>query len=215
MTQQHNEIGFKAVQIFRDQTLGIGAFGKVCRAKCDSLDCAAKLLHETLFNANAERLVAKWMEHRLPIRRFEMEGQFLNMIKHPNIIQYLGMYQDPSSGLPVLLMELMDYSLTSYLETLLYVESGVPFHIQINTCHDVTLALSFLHSNGIHRELSGKKVLLSGQPNVRAKVTGSGMASLSQRSPRQCSYLTFTMCPGTDAYMPPEAIKDNPTYTEN
>ena len=22
------------------------------------------------------------------------------------------------------------------------------------------------------------------------------------------------MCPGTDAYMPPEAIKDNPTYTK-
>ena len=215
MTQQHNEIGFKSVQLFRDQTLGIGAFGKVCRAKCDNLDCAAKLLHETLFDANAEQLVAKWMEHRLPIRRFEMECQFLNMIKHPNIIQYLGMYQDPSSGLPVLLMELMDCSLTSYLETSLYVESGVPFHIQINICHDVTLALSFLHSNGIiHRDLSGNNVLLSGQPNVRAKVTDFGMASLSQRNPRRCSYLTFTMCPGTDVYMPPEAVKDNPTYTE-
>ena len=118
MTQLHSEIGFKAVHLFKDQTLGIGAYGKVCRAKCDNLDCAAKLLHETLFDANAELLVAHThKEHRLPVRRFEKECQFLNMIKHPNIIQYLGMYQDPASGLAVLLMELMDCSLTSYLLT--------------------------------------------------------------------------------------------------
>ena len=216
MTQLHSEIGFKAVHLFKDQTLGIGAYGKVCRAKCDNLDCAAKLLHETLFDANAELLVAHThKEHRLPVRRFEKECQFLNMIKHPNIIQYLGMYQDPASGLAVLLMELMDCSLTSYLETSMYVESGVSFHIQVNVCHDIILALSFLHSNGIiHRDLSGNNVLLSGQPNVRAKVTDFGMASLSdQLNPRQ-SYLSYTMCPGTDAYMPPEAVKDNPTYTE-
>ena len=30
----------------------------------------------------------------------------------------------------------------------------------------------------------------------------------------QTSYLTYTMCPGTDAYMPPEAVKDNPIYTK-
>ena len=216
MTQQHSEIGFKSVQLFKDQTLGIGAYGKVCRAKCDNLDCAAKLLHETLFDTNAEQLVARTnKEHRLPIRRFEKECQFLNMIKHPNIIQYLGMFQDPSSGLAVLLMELMECSLTSYLETSSNVETGMPFHIQINVCHDITLALSFLHSNGIiHRDLSGNNVLLSGQPNVRAKVTDFGMASLcDQLSPRQ-SYLTYTMCPGTDAYMPPEAVKDNSIYTE-
>ena len=216
MAQQYKEVGFKAVQLFKDQTLGIGAYGKVCRARCDNLDCAAKLLHETLFDANAERLVTHRREHRLPVRRFEKECQFLNVIKHPNIIQYLGMYQDPSSGLAVLLMELMDCSLTGYLETSMYVESGVPFHIQVNICHDITLALSFLHSNGIiHRDLSGNNVLLSGQPNVRAKVTDFGMVSLSdQLSPRQTSYLTYTLCPGTDAYMPPEAVKDNPIYTK-
>ena len=217
MAQLHSsDIGFKAVHLFKDQTLGIGAFGKVCRAKCDNLDCAAKLLHETLFDINAEQLVAHtYKENRLPVRRFEKECQFLNMIKHPNIIQYLGMYQDPSSGLAVLLMELMDCNLTSYLETPIFVESEVPFYIQVNVCHDITLALSFLHSNGIiHRDLSGNNVLLSGQPNVKAKVTDFGMASLSdQLNPRQ-TYLSYTMCPGTDAYMPPEAVKDNPTYTE-
>ena len=215
-TRHINEIGFKEVQLFKDQTLGIGAYGKVCRARCDNLDCAAKLLHETLFDRSAERLVSLHKEHRLPVRRFEKECEFLNAIKHPNIIQYLGIYHDSSSGLAVLLMELMDCSLTNYLETSQYLQScGVPFYIQVNICHDVTLALSFLHSNGIiHRDLSGNNILLSGQPNIRAKVTDFGMASLSdQLSPRPLCF-TYTMCPGTDAYMPPEAVKEQPLYSK-
>ena len=210
-----NEIGFKVVELFKDQTLGIGSYGKVCRAKCDNLDCAAKLLHETLFDRNAELLISHRREHRLPLRRFEKECEFLNAIKHPNIIQYLGLYQDPSSGLAVLLMELMDGSLTNYLETSVTTQAVVPYHIQVNLCHDITLALSFLHSNEIiHRDLSGNNVLLSGQPNVRAKVTDFGMASLSNQLSPRTSYLTYTMCPGTDAYMPPEAVKDQPMYSK-
>ena len=39
------------------------------------------------------------------------------------------------------------------------------------------------------------------------------MARLGDQNPR-ATHLTFTMCPGTDVYMPPEAVKDKPTYTE-
>jgi hypothetical protein len=49
--------------------------------------------------------------------------------------------------------------------------------------------------------------------NVRAKVTDFGMAKLGDLNPRM-SRLTFTMCPGTDVYMPPEAVQDQPVYTE-
>ena len=74
------------------------------------------------------------------------------------------------------------------------------------------LALSFLHSNGIvHRDLSSNNVLLIG--NVRAKVTDFGMARLGDHNPR-LTQLTFTMCPGTDVYMPPEAVQEEPVYTE-
>ena len=50
-------------------------------------------------------------------------------------------------------------------------------------------------------------------PNVRAKVTDFGMARLGDQTTR-ATQLTFTMCPGTDAYMPPEAVQDKPVYTE-
>ena len=212
MAQQrdmYRPIGFKTVQLLKDQTLGIGSYGKVCKAKCDDLLCAAKLIHETLFDPTAQQLIAPQREYRLPMRRFEQECEFLSTIRHPNIVQYLGIYQDPDTGLPALLMELMDDSLTHFLESS---PQPIPYHIQVNVCHDITLALSFLHSNGIvHRDLSSNNVLLIG--NVRAKVTDFGMARLGDQNPRAI-HLTFTMCPGTDVYMPPEAVLDKPVYTE-
>ena len=176
---------------------------------CDDLLCAAKLIHETLFDPTAQQLIAPEREHRLPMRRFEQECEFLSTIRHPNIVQYLGIYQDPDTGLPALLMELMDDSLTHFLESS---PRPIPYHIQINICCDITVALTFLHSNDIiHRDLSSNNVLLIS--NVRAKVTDFGMARLGDQNPR-ATQLTFTMCPGTDAYMPPEAVKDKPVYTE-
>ena len=210
MAQQRDRpTGFKTGQLLKDQTLGIGSYGKVCKAKCDDLLCAAKLIHETLFDPTAQQLIAPQREHRLPMKRFEQECEFLSTIRHPNIVQYLGICRDPDTGLPALLMELMDDSLTHFLESS---PQPIPYHIQVNLCHDITLALSFLHSNGIiHRDLSSNNVLLRG--NVIAKVTDFGMARLGDQNPR-ATRLTFTMCPGTDVYMPPEAIQEEPVYTE-
>ena len=206
---QERKIGFRSVQLFKDQTLGIGSYGAVCKAKCDDLLCAAKILHPTLFDPTAQLQVSRKQEHRLPIKRFEQECEFLSTIRHPNIVQYLCMHQDPDTGLPVLLMELMDESLTHFLESS---PQPIPYHIQVNVSHDITLALSFLHSNGIvHRDLSSNNVLLRG--NILAKVTDFGMAKLGDLNPQATRY-TFTMCPGTDVYMPPEAVKDDPVYTE-
>ena len=203
------EFQFRSIRLFKDQVLGIGSYGKVCKAECDGLLCAAKIIHETLSDPTAKQLIAPHREHRLPMRRFEQECEFLSTIRHPNIIQYLGMYQDPDTHLPVLLMELMDDSLTHFLESS---PQPIPYYIQVNICHDVTFALSFLHSNGIvHRDLSSNNVLMIG--NIRAKVTDFGMARLGDMNPR-ATHLTFTMCPGTDVYMPPEAVKDNPDYNE-
>ena len=198
--------GFKTIQLFKEQTLGVGSYGKVCKAKCDDLICAAKILHPTLFDPNVRH---QRREHagRLPIQRFEQECEFMSAMRHPNIVQYLGLDQDPDTGLPVLLMELMDDSLTHYLESS---PQPIPFHIQVNVCLDIALALSFLHNNHlVHRDLSSNNILLR-MGNVSAKVTDFGMTKLGDLSP----HLTYTMCPGTDVYMPPEAVQDRPVYTE-
>jgi len=110
----------------------------------------------------------------------------------------------------VLLMELMDESLTHFLER---AQEPLPYHTEVNLCHDIALALSYLHSNGIvHRDLSSNNVLLIA--GSRAKVTDFGMVKLYDVN-RSTAHLTpLTLCPGTVAYMSPEALGESPVYTD-
>ena len=194
------ELGYGAVQVYSEETLGVGSYGKVCKAKCGQLPCAAKLLHDTMFGTN-DPGIGKF------VQRFEQECRFLKAIKHPNIVQFLDSFRDPRSRRLVLLMELMDESLTRFLER----STGpLPYHTQLNICHDVALALAYLHSNNIiHRDLSSNNVLLIGEGS-RAKVTDFGMSKFEGINPRMTP---LTMCPGTTAYMPPEALVTPPRYS--
>ena len=147
-------------------------------------------------------------EHRHPFRRFETECAFLSRINHPNIVQYLGTYRDPDTNAPVLLMELMDESLTHFLESS---PGDIPYHIQVNLSYDIAQALAFLHSNGIiHRDLSSNNVLLIA--GNRAKLTDFGMSKF--RDINATRLATMTTCPGTPAFMSPEALNKPPVYTD-
>ena len=206
MAQQfriRGRFGFRNIQLVKteEHSLGIGSYGAVYRAKCDQLVCAAKVLHPILFQTRdpaAYRIV----------ERFQQEIDFLSGLRHPNVIQYLGSCPDPESGLPVLFMELMDDSLTGFLERPGATAPPLPLHVQVNIGHDVAQALCHLHRHEVlHRDLSSNNVLLIGQR--RAKVTDFGMAKLLGEDPR----LTPTYCPGTNGYMSPEALAEPPSYT--
>ena len=200
------EYGFKNIELFMTETLGRGSFGSVCKAKCDEFICAAKLLHPLLFGTHSQP-PEEGKEHRQPAFRFELECRFLSRINHPNIVQYLGTYHVPDTNAPVLLMELMDESLTHFLESS---SVPIPYHVQVNLCLDITQALAFLHSNGIvHRDLSSNNVLLL---NNRAKVTDFGMSRFINIAATRLA--TMTTCPGTPAFMSPEALNEPPLYTE-
>ena len=194
------DIGSGAGEIYTDETLGVGSYGKVCRARLGQLQYAAKLLHDTMFGTN-DPGIGKFVE------RFEQECQFLRVLKHPNIVQFLGTVRDPRSQRLALLMELMDESLTRFLER----STGpLPYHTQLNICHDVALALAYLHSKDIiHRDLSSNNVLLIGEGS-QAKVTDFGMSKITSMNP---CMTPLTMCPGTTAYMPPEALITPPRYS--
>ena len=199
-----NQIGVQEVfryrnfKIIRSNHLGRGSYGAVYKAKCDQLFCAAKILHPTILDPQdpgADKIM----------QRFEQECAFLGNIRHPNIVQYLGMARDTVTNLPVLLMELLDESLTDMLK---HSQQPLPYYIQVDISYDIALAVAYLHSNGIiHRDLSSNNVLIMAK--CRAKVTDFGMSKLVDTVPR-----TATMCPGTVVYMPPEALKESPKYTK-
>ena len=197
------EFHYQKVQLLKTEELGVGSYGAVCKAMCDNLPCAAKILHRTLFQFTPPGTTSI-------MQKFEQECCLLSAIKHPNIIQYLGTYQDPESRLPVLLMELMDESLTQFLKRS---HKQLPYHTEVNLCHDIALALSYLHSNGIiHRDLSSNNVLLIA--GSRAKVTDFGMAKLYDVKHSTAHLTPLTQCPGTVAYMSPEALGELPLYTD-
>ena len=203
MAQQlriQGRFGFN-VQLVKSEKnqLGAGSYGAVYKARCDLLLCAAKVLHPILFTGNPAT--------DRNLERFQQEIEFLKDLRHPNIIQYLGSCADPETGLPVLFMELMDESLTRFLERPAN-PSPIPLNVQVDIAHDIAQAISHLHRHEVlHRDLSSNNILLIG--SQRAKVSDFGMAKVFEDNPQ----LSLTTCPGTSCYMAPEALAKPPIYT--
>ena len=187
------------VRLLRNDTLGSGSYGVVCKAMCGQRLCAAKLLHPIFFQSNDPGIVTTR-------RRFEQECHFLNDMKHPNIVEYIGTSHDPDSGLLLLLMELLDENLTRFLERS---QQPLAYHIEVDLCHDIAQAIAYIHSKEIvHRDLSGNNILLLAG---RAKITDFGMSKLLDENRHMTP---LTMCPGTLVYMPPEALREPPVYSK-
>ena len=199
MAEQQTHFAYHNIQLYKSESLGSGSYGGVCKAKCDGLLCAAKIMHPTLFDLRDPGTASY-------LRKFREECHLLSLARHPNVVQYLATYYDPDTRLPVLLMELCDESLTAFLERS---PGPLSYHVQLNICLDIALALVYLHSNGlIHRDLTGNNVLMIA--GTRAKITDFGMSKLATGNPRMTA---LTLCPGNLLYMSPEALDEAKSYT--
>ena len=199
MAEQQTEFVYHNIQLYKSESLGSGSYGGVCKAKCDGLLCAAKIMHPTLFDLRDPGTASY-------IHKFQEECLLLSLARHPNVVQYLATYYDPDTRLPVLLMELCDESLTAFLERS---PGPLSYHVQLNICQDIALALVYLHTNGlIHRDLTGNNVLMIA--GTRAKITDFGMSKLATGNPRMTA---LTVCPGNLLYMSPEALDEAKSYT--
>ena len=181
MAQQQTGFAYHNIELYKSESLGIvDHMEESARpAKCDGLLCAAKIMHLTLFDLHDPGTDSC-------LRKFREECRLLSLSRHPNVVQYLDTYYDPDTRLPVLLMELCDESLTAFLERS---PGPLSYHIQLNICHDITLALVYLHSNRvIHRDLTGNNVLMIA--GTRAKITDFGMSKLATGNPRMTVLFT-------------------------
>ena len=95
-------------------------------------------------------------------------------------------------------MELLDENLTKTLKRFEDAQQSLAYHAQVNICHDIALAVAYLHSNDIiHRDLSSNNVLMIA--GKRAKVTDFGMSMLADST--ALSRKDLTTCPGTHQYI--------------
>ena len=181
-----------------DRKLGHGSYATVLELEYIGLKCAGKKIHELLLEQG---------DASYTVRRFEEECRLLSQVRHPNIVQFLGVYFQYGVRAPILVMEFLPTNLTSCIE-----QYGIlPKEISYSILHDVALGLCYLHSQSppiIHRDLSSNNVLLT--PNMTAKISDLGVAKILNLTPLQASHMTQT--PGTPAYMPPEVMVANPKY---
>ena len=182
-----------------DRELGYGSYATVLELEYMGLKCAGKKIHDEL-------LRYKRASHII-VRQFEEECRLLSQLRHPNIVQFLGVYFQQGVQVPILVMELLPTNLTDCIEQ----HGTFQKEISYSILYDVARGLSYLHSQNppiIHGDLSSNNILLT--HNMTAKISDMGMARILNLTPLQVSHIMQTS--GTPAYMPPEVMVANPKY---
>ena len=183
------------------ESLGNGAYGKVSEVDYGGKLCAAKQIHSLLLELGSKKEVDKLKDD------FMRECHLWSTLRHPNVVLFLGVYYPSTneSGLPVIVMEKMKYSVTSLIEK----HENIPLMVKLLILHDVSLGLNYLHGHVpqiVHRDLSSNNILLSRY--LEAKITDLGVAKVMMTGNNK----TMTKTPGTPVFMPPEALDDKPVY---
>ena len=197
---------FKEIEPYRlsgvtvtDEELGTGSYATVLKLDYLGLKCAGKKIHEVLLGEETGFMT-------YTVRRFKDECQILSQVRHPNIVQFLGVFFQQGDYIPILVMEYLPLNLDQCLE-----RHNLPNEVRCSVLHDVAIGLHYLHSQQspiVHRDLSSNNVLLTS--NIRAKISDLGVARILNLSPQKVTHLT--KAPGTPAFMPPEVMVANPKY---
>ena len=190
--------------LFTDAKLGSGSDATVFEVDWNGTVCAAKRLHEILLEDQSAGGVAKL------IGNFEAECLTWSKLRHPGVVQFLGVHMDRRSRLLVLMMEKMDTSLRTYLED--HSREQFPLHQKTFVLRQVTQALAYLHSQNpplVHHDLSPNNVLLNVVSFV-TKVSDFGMS----RAINPSALSRKSSIKGTQAFMAPEALHVPPRYNE-
>ena len=185
------------------ETLGEGAFGRVTKVYWNKLPCAAKELRDDRKLLNDEN-------GKRAIKGFFVESlQLAGILRHPNIVQYIGLWRKPN-GDDVIIMELLPRnSLTQFLKNSVTRIRSIPLRVKRRILVDVCCAMIYLHNQRpcvLHRDLTSNNILLTN--DFRAKITDFGQARFYTDADQE----KLTRQPGTECFMPPEALRPKPKY---
>ena len=128
----------------------------------------------------------------------------MSQLRHPHIVQFLGVAYLPGSPIPVLLMEKLQTSLDNLLET----SPNIPLEVKVHLLTGTVKGVVYLHSHTppiAHRDLKAKNILIDS--GLTAKIADLGVARMVNIQPGQLA-ATMTARPGTLVYMAPEAAQE-------
>ena len=135
---------------------------------------------------------------------FVEECKLMSQLRHPHIVQFLGVCYLPGSQLPVLLMEKLQTSLDNLLES----SPNIPIDLKVHLLTGTGRGVVYLHSHTppiAHRDLTARNILVD--DSLNAKIADLGVSKIVNIQPGQLA-ATMTQAPGNNLYMPPEAIQE-------
>ena len=186
------------------EEIGRGAYGSVSVVEYYGVPCAAKEVHSILLDFVGPD------ERKRMIESVMKECHLLSSCRHPNVISFIGIFYKKADTrdragphAPVLVMELMQYSLSSLLEKY----QSIPLYVKVSILYDVCAGLTYLHGrNIVHRCICSNDILLGN--HLEAKIADFGAAAKIEPGKRRA----LTQCPGVVDFMPPEALGSQPVY---
>ena len=134
---------------------------------------------------------------------FVEECKLMSQLRHPHIVQFLGVAYLPGSPIPVLLMEKLQTSLDNLLET----SPNIPLDVKVHLLTGTAQGVVYLHSHSppiAHRDLTARNILIDS--GLAAKIADLGVAKMVNIQPGQLAG-TMTAGPGNNLYMPPETVQ--------
>ena len=187
------------------ESVGQGSFGSVCAIDLDGLPCIGKRLLDILMGRCGQQDVSQATKSSYH-QRFIQECVLMSRTNHPNIVTFIGVYFGKNEFDLTLLMERLHTDLGKYLDN----KSLIPYSTKVLILHDVSCGLLYLHEECsiIHRDLTAANILLT--TDNRAKIADLGVSKILDNDTQK-----LTVAPGTQAFMPPEAVQENPSYNES
>ena len=128
----------------------------------------------------------------------------MSQLRHPHIVQFLGVCYLPGAQLPILLMEKLQTSLDNLLET----SPNIPIDLKVHLLTGTGRGVVYLHSRTppiAHRDLSARNILVDN--GLNAKIADLGVSRIVNIQPGQLA-ASMTHAPGNILYMPPEAAQE-------
>ena len=199
----------KVVQCIKDE-VGSGSYGSISMVSVNGMPCIQKRLHNILVGLSGTEAVSPDQQKNISDKFYD-ECILLWKMRHPNIVQFMGIHYYGRADEKHKISLIMEYLPTNAEECIKKCNEArfcLPLSIKFSILRDVAYGLSHLHANDIiHRDLSAANVLLT--DSLRAKIADLGVSKLVPPD----AYNKFTVSPGAQYIMPPEALEENPHYS--
>ena len=188
-----------------EKQAGHGAYGFVFKVTVQGVERIGKKLHSAYVNN------VSGQEKQAITSRFRDECVILSKLRHPNIVQFIGVHYGRRGKTDLtLIMECVSSDMQEFLEG----HHNLPLPVKLSILLDVSYGLVYLHEWDpntpiVHRDLTARNVLITDK--CQAKIADLGVAKVVDIQAQMAD--SHTQAPGQMFYMPPEALMEKASCT--